>query len=245
MKKILIAFTVILIFTQCSKKNIVHESTLELNEQLVLNSISLWKDVIRSNDSFTAGRVNQFNKDMSTFYQENVSSTTKELNPFYHNSITPYYYGNGKQSTSILKNLLEKKQVKITDSLSFNKALTFENENSKLMTSNITITLYKAEHDNHSTWFLGKINHNEFHKNTEGFSMPIFTYKYTIKNNRILSFLMCNINYEIKGDRNTFLMKLNEIDVINNKIEYEDFTKKHLDIQAKNLNRNNINVTYK
>lgn len=246
MKKILTAIASILLLTQCAEKHLEYESTLKFNEQLVLNSLSLWKDALKSKDSFTTGRITQFNKDMSTFYQENVTSTTKQLNPFYYNSISiPYYYGNGNNSSDILKSLLKNKQIEITDSLSFDKELSFKSKDSKLMSTNITVTLYKTEYNNFNTWFVGKVNHNEFYSNSEEFSTPIFSYNYAIKDKRILSFLMCNINYNIDGNQNTFLIRLNEIDVINDKVEYEDFTKKYLDITTKNLNQNNISVSYK
>lgn len=112
------------------------------------------------------------------------------------------------------------------------------------MTSNIIITTYKIKYNNYNTWFIGKINHNEFYKSSEGFSKPIFSYKYTISEERIPPYLRCNINYEINGHKNTFLIKLKEIDVINDKVKYDDFTKNNFDAVTENLERMNINVSY-
>jgi hypothetical protein len=246
MKKILTGITFILLLTQCSKKNIEYKSTLVFNGELISQSISLWKEGIKSQDSFTSGRISQFNKDMSIFYQENRGSSIKELNPFYYSSVIPYYHGNGsRMKPLILDSYLDNSNTVIKDSLSFNKEISFEKDKSILMSSNIRITLYKINYNENDTWFVGKINHDEIYQNSVGFSMPVFSYKYSIKNNRILSYLMCNINYEIEGNPNTFYIKLNEIDVINDKIKYEDFTMEYLSGLSENLKNLNINVSYK
>jgi hypothetical protein len=246
MKKILTGITFILLLTQCSKEKIEYKSTLVFNGELISQSISLWKDGIKSQDSFTSGRISQFNKDMSIFYQENHGSSTKELNPFYYSSVIPYYHGNGnRMKPLILDSYLDNSNTTIKDSLSFDKEISFEKDKSILMSSNIRITLYKINYNENDTWFVGKINHDEIYQNSVGFSMPVFTYKYSIKNNRILSYLSCNINYEIDGSTHTFLIRMNDIDVVNDRIEYEDFTNKFLDITTTHLNNLNIDVTYK
>ncbi|WP_055442947.1 hypothetical protein [Lacinutrix himadriensis] len=244
MKKILAGITCLLLLTQCSPKNTEYKSTLELNQLLISHSISLWKDGLKSKDSFTSGRIHQFNKDMSFFYQEDYSGNTKQWNPFYYNTLSPYHYGNGKSNTNVLKYILEKNQIAILDSLTFNKKLSFESNNSKLMSSNITITMYKTEYNNSDTWFVGKIDHEEFYKDPKEFSIPIFSYKYTIKNNRILSYITSNIHFKMDEKENNFIIKLNEIDVINDKVKYEDFTKKFLHLYTDNLKKEDLNISY-
>jgi hypothetical protein len=244
MKKILTGIILILFLTQCSEKKLEFESTLVLNDLLISHTSSLWKDAITMKDSFTEGRVNQFNKDMSLFYEDGRSN--KEFNPFYYHALTlPYYHGNGKMNSSVLKGILQQNKIQISDSLSFNKKLSFESDNSILLNSKIKITLYQIKYNNYYTWLIGKINHNEEYNDDEGFSMPIFSYKYELKNNRILSYLTCNINYEIEGHFSNFKIILNKIDVINDKIEYEDFTKEYLSNLSENLKNWNINVSYK
>ncbi|MTE26007.1 hypothetical protein [Winogradskyella ouciana] len=246
MKKILTGITFILLLTQCSRENIAYNSTLVFNGELISQTISLWKDGIKSKDSFTSGRISQFNKDMSIFYQENRGGSTKELNPFYYSSVIPYYHGNENRiKPLILDSYLENSNTTIKDSITYNKEIIFEKDKSILMSSNIRITLYKINYHENDTWFVGKINHDEIYQNSVDYSMPVFTYKYSIKNNRISSYLTCNINYEIEGNQNTFYIKLNDIDVINDKVEYEDFTKEYLSDLSENLKNLNINVFYK